>query len=138
MATGGLMDTNVPSQLDEADLQAELELEIPDSGDNILVMEMDVESPVIEIVQEDGGVVIDFDPQDSRGESGDFYGNLADEMPDRELGRIAGDLLGEFDANKSGRQDWEDAYTDGLELLGFNYSERTQPFRGYSISGSGI
>ena len=132
MATGGLMDTNVPSQLDEADLQAELELEIPDSGDNILVMEMDVESPVIEIVQEDGGVVIDFDPQDSRGESGDFYGNLADEMPDRELGRIAGDLLGEFDANKSGRQDWEDAYTDGLELLGFNYSERTQPFRGAS------
>ena len=31
MAIGGLMDTNVPSQLDEDDLRAELELEIPDS-----------------------------------------------------------------------------------------------------------
>jgi hypothetical protein len=67
-----------------------------------------------------------------RGEGGDFYANLAEEMPDRELSRIGSDLAGEFDANKAGRQDWEDAYTDGLELLGFNYEERTQPFRGSS------
>ena len=53
-------------------------------------------------------------------------------MPDRELSRIGNDLAGEFDANKAGRQDWEDAYTNGLELLGFNYEERTQPFRGSS------
>ena len=69
---------------------------------------------------------------DMRGEGGDFYANLAEEMPDRELSRIGSDLAGEFDANKAGRQDWEDAYTDGLELLGFNYEERTQPFRGSS------
>jgi hypothetical protein len=48
------------------------------------------------------------------------------------LDRIASELLGEFDANKAGRQDWEDAYANGLELLGFNYEERTQPFRGAS------
>jgi len=41
-------------------------------------------------------------------------------------------LLGEFDANKASRQEWEDAYTNGLELLGFTYDERTQPFRGAS------
>jgi hypothetical protein len=51
-------------------------------------------------------------------------------MPDRELGRIASELLGEFDANKASRQEWEDAYANGLELLGFSYEERTQPFRG--------
>jgi len=53
-------------------------------------------------------------------------------MPDRELARISSDLLGEFDANKASRQEWEDAYTNGLELLGFTYDERTQPFRGAS------
>jgi hypothetical protein len=62
----------------------------------------------------------------------DFYMNLAEEMPDRELGRIASDLMSEFDANKSGRQEWEDAYANGLELLGFSYEERAQPFRGAS------
>ena len=48
----------------------------------------------IEIVPtEDGGVEIDFDPEDQRGISDDFYGNLAEEMPDRELARIAGELF---------------------------------------------
>ena len=85
----------------------------------------------IEILpEEDGGVVVDFEPQDQRGQNDDFYANLAEEMPDRELGRIASELLGEFDANKASRQEWEDAYANGLELLGFSYEERTQPFRG--------
>jgi hypothetical protein len=131
---GGLMDTNVPSQLDPEDLAAEVELEVPGSmDDNVVAFEGMSEGMDIEMIpDEDGGVTIDFDPQDQRGESGDFYMNLAEEMPDRELGRIAGELLGEFDANKAGRQDWEDAYANGLELLGFNYEERTQPFRGAS------
>jgi hypothetical protein len=61
-----------------------------------------------------------------------FDENLADVMDDRELGAIASELMGEFDANKASRQEWEDAYTEGLELLGFNYQERTEPFRGAS------
>ncbi len=38
--------------------------------------------------------------------------------------------MSEYEANKSSRKDWEEAYANGLELLGFNYEERTQPFRG--------
>jgi len=130
---GGLMDNNVPSQLDPEDLAAEVELEVPGSMDNVVSFEGMAEGMDIEISpEEDGGVTIDFDPEDQRGMSGDFYINLAEEMPDRELDRIASELLGEFDANKAGRQDWEDAYANGLELLGFNYEERTQPFRGAS------
>ena len=133
MAIGGLMDTNVPSQLDEADLLAELEIEIPDSGQDMSLFAIDEDGPEIEIIEDDdGSVVVDFDPTDQRGVDDDFYGNLAEEMPDRELNRIASDLLGAFDSNKAGRQDWEDAYTNGLDLLGFNYEERTQPFRGAS------
>jgi len=129
----GMMDSNVPSQLDPEDLAAELELEIPDSQNNVVAM-IDAENVgEIEIIPtEDGGVEIDFEPQDQRGMNEDFYANLAEEMPDRELTRISSELLGEFDANRAGRQEWEDAYKDGLELLGFTYEERTQPFRGAS------
>ena len=132
MAIGGLMDTNVPSQLDEDDLRAELEIEIPDSGADPMLYAVDSDAEIEISEEEDGGVTVDFDPEDMRGEGGDFYANLAEEIPDRELSRIGNDLAAEFDANKAGRQDWEDAYTDGLELLGFNYEERTQPFRGSS------
>ena len=135
MATGGLMDTNVPSQLDEDDLRAEIELELPDSGADpyLMAADMDPDAPEIEIIaDDDGSVVVDFDPGDKRGDGEDFYANLAEEMPDRELSRIASDLIGEFDSNKSSRQEWEDTYKNGLELLGFNYEERTTPFRGAS------
>ena len=135
MAIGGLMDTNVPSQLDEDDLRAELEIELPDSGADpyLMAADLDPDAPEIEITEdEDGNVTVDFDPGDMRGEDGNFYANLAEEMPDRELGRIASDLLGAFDSNKSSRQEWEDTYKNGLELLGFNYEERATPFRGAS------
>ena len=126
----GMVENAVPTQLDPEDLAAEVELELPGSQESVAFEGM-AEGMDIEIVPEDdGGVVIDFDPQDQRGQNDDFYANLAEEMPDRELGRIASELLGEFDANKASRQEWEDAYANGLELLGFSYEERTQPFRG--------
>ncbi len=135
MAIGGLMDTNVPSQLDEDDLRAEIELEIPDSGADPFLVSADLGegAPEIEIVAEgDGGVTVDFDPSDMRGDSDDFYANLAEEMPERELSAIASDLLSAYDSNRASRQEWEDTYKNGLELLGFNYEERTMPFRGAS------
>jgi len=128
------IEKNIPSQLDLEDLAAEVELELPGSmEENIVQFEGEAENMDIEVIPEDdGGVTIDFEPTDNRGQEGDFYGNLAEDMPERELSRIAGELLGEFDANKSGRQEWEDAYANGLELLGFTYEERSQPFRGAS------
>ena len=128
-----LMDTGVPSQLDEDDLRAEIEIELPDSQNNVMAMIEAEDVDGIEITSdEDGGVTVDFEPSDVRGDSDDFYMNLAEEIPDRELGRISSDLLGEYDANKASRQEWEDTYSNGLELLGFTHSERTQPFRGAS------
>jgi len=124
----------VPSQLDEEELRAEVEIELPGAMDaDIVSITEGMETPEIEItMEEDGGVEVDFEPQDQRGMNDDFYANLAEEMPDRELGRIASELSSEFDANKASRQEWEDAYANGLELLGFNYNERSEPFRGAS------
>ena len=127
----GLMDTNVPSQLDEDDLAAEIEVELPGSMENNVMEMLSEEIPEgIEIYEDGDETVVDFDPDDMRGDSEDFYANLAEEIPDSELGAISGNLLDEFESNKGSRQEWEDAYADGLELLGFSYTERTQPFRG--------
>ncbi len=128
----GMVEKNIPSQIDMDDVAAEVELAMPPGAtENIVDFQGTAQNMDIEILpDDDGGVTIDFDPKDQRGEGDDFYMNLAEEIPDRELGRIAGELLSEFDANKSGRQEWEDAYANGLELLGFSYEERAQPFRG--------
>jgi hypothetical protein len=81
--------------------------------------------------QEDGGVVIDLDPQEMMGiDDGDFYRNLAEELSDQELASLSSNLLSDFESNKSSRSEWEDAYSKGLELLGYTYEERTMPFRG--------
>ena len=125
-----LIERNVPSQLDPADLEAEIELELPGSFE-MAQSETFEEGPNIEIEMEaDGGVVVDFDPRAEKNLEQDFYGNLAENMSDRELGQLGSELLGEFDANKAGRQEWEDAFANGLDLLGFSYTERSEPFRG--------
>ena len=126
------MDTsNVPSQLDEDDLLAELEIELPDSGSEPLFTDVGDE---VEIIEEDNGdVTVDFEPGFDSDDMGDEFGdNLAEYLSDTELSRISSDLASEFDSNKASRQEWEDTYSNGLELLGFTYSDRTQPFRGAS------
>ena len=81
--------------------------------------------------QEDGGVIVDLDPLAMVGlGGGDFSANLAEELDDRALGELSSGLLDDFEANKSSRAEWEDAYSKGLDLLGYNYEERTMPFRG--------
>ena len=120
----------VPSQMEEDDLRAEVELEIPDSGQEPLLTELGDEIEIIE--EEDGDVVVDFEPgAESMGDVG-FSDNLAEVLSDSELARISGDLVSEFESNKASRQEWEDTYSNGLELLGFSYEDRTQPFRGAS------
>ena len=118
-------------QNDNPDLrELELDVEIEQPGAFFPSQRPVVEGISIEEI-EDGGVVVDLDPSASlqQGTMG-FSDNLAEDLDDRELGAIANELTAEFEANKTSRGDWEKAYADGLELLGFNYEERTQPFRG--------
>jgi len=103
-----------------------------DQGAEVAVEDTSViKTPDLSIeLEEDGGVVVDFDPQAMRSGGEDFSANLAEEVEDRELARISSDLLEEYETNKNGRKDWEEAYSTGLELLGFKYEERAEPFRG--------
>jgi hypothetical protein len=90
-----------------------------------------IEAPGLNIeMEEDGGVVVDFDPREVRQDNGDFYANLAEDISDSELSKISSELVEEYESNKNGRKDWEEAYSTGLQLLGFKYEERSEPFRG--------
>ena len=71
-----------------------------------------------------------------RGPVTGFDDNLAEDMDDRVLGAVASELMSDFDA-KGESSEWEDAYANGLELLGFNYSERTEPFRVLRVTHPG-
>jgi len=85
----------------------------------------------IEITEdEDGGVTLDFDPLRNKEREDDFFDNLAEFLSDSELAEVSNDLMDQYTSNKSSRQDWEETYSNGLELLGFKYEERTMPFRG--------
>ena len=61
-----------------------------------------------------------------------FDMNLAEVIEETELGKISSDLFESFEMDKSSRKDWEETYKKGLDLLGFKYQERSQPFQGAS------
>ena len=69
---------------------------------------------------------------DEEMEDDNFYSNLAEKIDENELSRLADELTQKFQEDKATREDWAKSYTDGLELLGFNYTEQTRPFKGAS------
>ena len=87
-----------------------------------------------EIVQgEDGSVEINFDPGAAGPAEGeDHYANLAELLPDDILADMGSELFDNYTQYRASRKDWEDGYTKGLDLLGFKYEIRTQPFQGAS------
>jgi len=75
--------------------------------------------------------VVNFDSeQEPETQPQDFYANLAEEIDERALNELAGDLISEYDDDRASRKDWEDGYVKGLDLLGFKYVEINKPFRG--------
>ena len=85
------------------------------------------------IMDEEGGAEINFDPNAMEGlQTEDHFSNLAEVMNDQYLDELGSNLFDKYTEYKQSRGDWEDTYREGLELLGFKYEKRTQPFRGAS------
>ena len=59
-----------------------------------------------------------------------FEGNLAEVMEENDLARLSEDLIGLIDSDIDSRKDWADTFVDGLDVLGFRYEERTDPWEG--------
>jgi len=82
---------------------------------------------------EDGSIDINFDPRSPQLDAGgDHFANLAEVLDENVLNPIGAELIDDYIDYKSSREDWERTYTNGLDLLGFKYERRTQPFRGAS------
>jgi len=90
-------------------------------------------SPTEVTENEDGSVDINFDPKAKMNEASLVHdSNLAEFIDERELNTLGSELYQNYQDYKSSRQDWEQAYTQGLDLLGFKYEQRTEPFQGAS------
>ena len=84
-------------------------------------------------MDEEGGAEIAFDPRAITPEGGqDHFENLADFLGDEVLEPLGAKMVDHYNEYKESRGDWEDTYRNGLDLLGFKYERRTEPFRGAS------
>ncbi len=82
---------------------------------------------------EDGSVDINFDPGAvNPGDDRGHFANLAELLPDDVLDPLGNELHVNYTDYKNSRKDWEKSYTNGLDLLGFQYENRTEPFKGAS------
>jgi hypothetical protein len=78
---------------------------------------------------EDGGAIIgEMEEQIAV----DFSSNLAETLDEDELNNLSSELRQQYEDDKESRSDWIDSYTKGLDLLGFKYNDRSQPFQGAS------
>ena len=93
----------------------------------------DPKPPVEVLTNEDGSVDINFDPSKVNLEqSQNHFSNLAELLPEEVLAPIGQELAANYLDYKSSRKDWERSYTQGLDLLGFKYESKTEPFKGAS------
>ena len=82
---------------------------------------------------EDGGAEINFDPRSvNQEQTENHFDNLAELLPDDVLDPLGNLLYTNYQDYKTSRRDWEQSYTSGLDLLGFKYETRTEPFKGAS------
>ena len=114
---GATGDIPIPEEAIQASIDV---IELPEMPG---VAEMDDGSAIV-------GELLEQDPMAAQDVP--FDANLAEFVDDSELTRISSDLVNEIEEDMSSRQDWEDTYKRGIELLGMNYEERSQPFEGAS------
>ena len=108
------------------------EVKVP--GEEVEIKEEIKEQQPVEVTpEEDGGATIDFEPGAINIPGTDsHFDNLSDILPDDVLEPLGSELKNNYMDYKMSRKEWEKSYTSGLDLLGFKYDSRTEPFRGAS------
>ena len=127
------------AEIDDALPNTKTTVELPSEAEIIQEQESQIQQvegeggPVEITMDEDGGAEISFDPKVASPEGGeDHNANLAEFLEDDVLDPLGSDLYNQYVDYKESRGDWEDSYREGLDLLGFKYVKRTEPFRGAS------
>ena len=90
-----------------------------------------IENPdSLAIETEDGGMIIDFDPNAKEMGNVEFDSNLAEFIDDDVLQELGSKLVSDYNGDKDSRSEWEETYTKGLDQLGLKIEERTTPWSG--------
>jgi hypothetical protein len=86
---------------------------------------MTIENGIGKTEHPDGSLTVDFSPKatQAKGKSGDWFGNLADEIDAGELSRIASELLEGIQSDDQSRKDWLETRARGIALLGLKLNE---------------
>lgn len=92
-------------------------------------LEIEIVNPDM-VMLDDGSMEITIIPDADDSDLLPFDGNLAEALDDGQLAGLAEDLLGLIDADIESRKDWADTFVKGLDVLGFKYEERTEPWEG--------
>jgi len=110
------------------------ELKVPAPEQEVDVTEQQEQKGPVEVTpDEDGGATIDFEPSSiNQASSQSHFDNLADILPEDVLDPIGSELRSNYMDYKMSRKDWESSYINGLDLLGFKYENRNEPFQGAS------
>ena len=108
------------------------EVEIP--AEEVVEQEEIVEQGPVEVTpEEDGGATLNFQPGAVNiAGTESHFDNLADILPDDILEPLGNEMVQNYMDYKTSRKDWEQSYIQGLDLLGFKYENRTEPFQGAS------
>ncbi len=94
-------------------------------------LEIVIENPEsVSVMDEEGGMVIDFDPNASELMGVRHDSNLAEFMGEADLDALASELVAQFESDRNSRADWEDSYIRGLDLLGLKFEDRSTPWEG--------
>ena len=124
------MPKNTKNQIEKAMEAVSTALEVEPIGEEVQVNNQ-VEFDGFEIM-EDGGAEEIATSENIDQSQIPFDANLSEYISDDDLARFSSDLVNAFEADKDSRKDWEDTYVKGLDMLGFKYEDRTQPFEGAS------
>jgi len=89
--------------------------------------------PVEVTPDEEGGATVNFEPSSiNQAQSNSHFDNLADILPEEVLDPVGLQIRANYTDYKMSRKDWEQSYVQGLDLLGFKYDNRSEPFQGAS------
>ena len=92
-------------------------------------LEIEIVDPEM-VTLSDGSMEITLIPDANEADLMGFDANLAEALDDNDLQGLAQDLVGLIDADIESRKDWADTFVKGLDVLGFKYEERTDPWEG--------
>ena len=93
-------------------------------------LEIEIVNPDM-VTLDDGSVEITIIPGEEGGDDDDdFDANIAESMDEGELNKLADEIIGMVDADVDSRKEWADTFVKGLDVLGFKYEERTDPWDG--------